>query len=71
MLKHNLGSTDRLFRIIFGIGLIGGGIFLQGTTGTVMGVVGLVPLITGLAGNCPAYSLFKINSCRTDSTKPV
>lgn len=71
MLKHNLGSTDRLFRIILGIGLIGGGVFLQGTTGIVMGVVGLVPLLTGLVGNCPAYSLFKVNTCRTDSTKPV
>lgn len=71
MFKCNLGPTDRFLRILFGAGLIVGGFFLQGTAGIVMGVVGLIPLLTGVAGHCPAYSLFKINTCRTDSTKPV
>ena len=66
MTHCNVGPTDRGLRLIVGIILIGYGTYLAGTTGIVMGVVGLIPLITGLAGRCPAYSLFKINTCRTN-----
>ena len=59
----NIGSTDRVLRIVLGIALIGCGIYVAGTTGIILGVVGLIPLATGLVGNCPAYSLFKINTC--------
>jgi hypothetical protein len=27
------------------------------------GLAGLVPLLTGLLGYCPAYSLFGLNTC--------
>lgn len=30
---------------------------------TAWGWVGVVPLITGLAGTCPVYSLLGINTC--------
>ena len=66
MTHCNVGSTDRALRLVVGIVLIGYGTYITGTTGVVMGVVGLIPLITGLAGKCPAYSLFKINTCRTN-----
>ena len=66
MTHCNVGSTDRALRLVVGIILIGYGTYITGTTGVVMGVVGLIPLITGLAGKCPAYSLFKINTCRTN-----
>lgn len=66
MTHCNVGSTDRALRLVVGIVLMGYGTYIAGTMGTVMAVVGLIPLITGLAGKCPAYSLFKINTCRTD-----
>ena len=66
MTHCNVGSTDRALRLIVGIVLMGYGTYIAGTAGTVMAVVGLVPLITGLVGKCPAYSLFKINTCRTN-----
>lgn len=71
MTHCNVGPTDRALRVVMGIVLIGCGTYLAGTTGIVMGVVGLVPLITGLVGKCPAYSLFKIDTCKTDHIKPV
>jgi hypothetical protein len=66
MTHCNVGSTDRALRLVAGIILIGYGTYIAGTTGVVMAVVGLIPLITGLAGKCPAYSIFRINTCRTN-----
>ncbi len=60
----NEGKIDRAMRIIVGVVLIAVGFYLQGTWGIVLGVVGLVPLLTGLIGWCPLYALFNINTCR-------
>ncbi|MGE0753746.1 MAG: DUF2892 domain-containing protein [Alphaproteobacteria bacterium] len=50
-MKCNVGKTDRMLRIIAGIAIIGAGIAMQQW----WGVIGLVPLITGMARWCPAY----------------
>jgi hypothetical protein len=63
-MKCNVGKTDRIFRVIAGGLLIGAGYYTGGTAGCVMSIVGLVPLLTGMAGYCPAYTLFKIDSCK-------
>ncbi len=65
MTHCNVGLTDRALRAVAGIVLIGYGTYLAGTAGIVMAAVGLIPLITGLIGKCPAYSLFNINTCDT------
>jgi len=64
MKSCNVGSGDRLARVLTGSGLLLGGILMGGAWSWVMAVVGLVPLITGLTGNCPAYSLLRINTCK-------
>lgn len=56
----NVGSIDRALRIIVGIALIA--MVFVGPQ-TMLGWIGLVPLLTGLAGTCPAYSIFGINTC--------
>jgi hypothetical protein len=33
------------------------------------GLIGLVPLLTGIAGSCPAYRLFGIRTCRLESQR--
>lgn len=63
-MKHNLGKKDRVLRVVVGGALMIGGFVLSGTAGMVIAGIGLIPLGTGLVGNCPAYSLFKINTCR-------
>jgi len=60
----NEGKIDRVMRIVVGVILIAAGFYLQGTWGIVLGVVGLIPLLTGLIGWCPLYALFKIDTCR-------
>ncbi len=64
MLKQNLGKLDRTARVIFGIILIACGVYMSSNWGLVVGLIGLIPLLTGMVGNCPLYSICKINSCR-------
>lgn len=59
-LKVNVGSIDKIARIGVGILLLVLAVMSIGTPWT---WIGIVPLITGLAGRCPAYSLFGINTC--------
>jgi len=64
-MKHNIGKNDRTLRVVVGCALIVCGVMVTGTAGIVMAAVGLIPLGTGLTGNCPAYSIFGIDTCKT------
>ncbi|MEZ5953096.1 MAG: DUF2892 domain-containing protein [Hyphomonas sp.] len=61
MFKTNEGTIDRVLRVIVGLALIA--IVFVGPK-TPFGWIGLVPLLTGLAGTCPVYSLLGINTCK-------
>lgn len=55
----NVGSTDRILRIIAGLIIIGVGVYYSSW----WGAVGLIPLLTGIFRFCPAYKLLGMNSC--------
>lgn len=57
----NEGTVDRSIRIVLGIALIS--LVFVGPQ-TYWGLVGVVPLTTGLIGWCPLYRLFGISTCR-------
>lgn len=59
-MKANEGSIDRTVRIIAGLALIA--LAYTGTVG-VWGYIGIAPLITGILGICPAYSIFGVSTC--------
>ncbi len=59
-MKRNIGRVDRILRVAFGIGLIA--LVFVGPQSS-LGWIGLIPLITGLTGNCPAYSLLGVSTC--------
>lgn len=59
-MKTNEGGIDRALRVIVGLGLIGAA--ASGMVG-VWGYIGVVPLLTGLIGVCPAYSIIGLNTC--------
>lgn len=59
-MSRNEGTIDRLLRIIVGLVLIA--LVFVGPR-TAWGWIGLVPLLTGLVGMCPLYSLIGINTC--------
>jgi hypothetical protein len=54
-MKANEGTIDRALRVIAGLVLIG--LAATGTVG-VWGWIGVVPLLTGIVGFCPAYAIF-------------
>ncbi|HPF21954.1 MAG TPA: DUF2892 domain-containing protein [Hyphomonas sp.] len=64
MFKTNEGTIDRVLRVIVGLVLIA--IVFVGPK-TPLGWIGLVPLLTGLAGTCPLYSLLGISTCKLKS----
>ena len=57
-MKINIGSTERLLRIIAGVVIIGLGMYY----GSWWGAIGLVPLLTGLSRFCPLYSILAMNT---------
>lgn len=59
-MKTNVGTVDRVLRIVAGAVLIG--LAATGTVGA-WGYLGLVPLLTGLFRFCPVYPLLGINTC--------
>lgn len=56
----NEGKLDRTLRVIAGLALLS--LTVIGPQ-TMWGLVGLVPLLTGLAGFCPLYTVLGINTC--------
>ena len=60
MTFRNEGKVDRILRVIVGAAVLS--LVFVGPQ-TAWGWVGLVPLVTGLVGNCPVYSLLGINTC--------
>ena len=64
MVKVNEAGWDRIVRIVLGIGMLvlGWGGFVDGWLGVALQWLGFVPLLTGLIGWCPLYSLFHIQT---------
>lgn len=60
----NEASWDRIVRIVLGITLLylGWAELVTGGWGTLLKVIGFVPLATGLAGWCPLYALFRFRT---------
>ncbi len=65
-MKVNEAGIDRGIRIVIGIVLIA--LVFVGPK-TEWGWIGLIPLITGIVGICPLYSIFGIKTCKTNLTK--
>ena len=63
MFAKNVGSIDRILRIVIGLALIAG--FFLNTDGSYrwLYLLGVVPLATGLMSSCPLYSIFGFSTC--------
>lgn len=60
-MKKNVGSIDKVARVIIGLVIIALGILYQSW----WGLVGIVPLFTSVVGWCPIYLPFGISTCKT------
>lgn len=61
-MKCNVGKVERAIRLVVGVGLIA--IVFVGPQ-TPWGWIGVVPLVTGLSGFCPAWMGLGVNTCST------
>ena len=59
-MSKNEGTLDRALRVILGLVLLS--LVFVGPQ-TMWGLVGLIPLVTGLVGVCPVYSVLGIKTC--------
>jgi hypothetical protein len=60
MLPRNEGAVDRVLRIILGASLLS--LVFVGPQ-TAWGWIGMIPLVTGLVGSCPLYTILGLNTC--------
>ena len=58
-MKTNVGSADKIIRVVAGVAVIGWGFYAKNW----LGAIGIVPLATAAMGWCPLYSIFGIKTC--------
>jgi len=66
LLPHNVGTLDRVFRIVLGAVLLAMAFVGPQTT---WGFIGLVVIATGLMGSCPLYTLLGLSTCPLTPTR--
>ena len=66
-MKRNVGSVDKVIRIIFGLAIIALGFYFQSW----WGAIGIVPLFTAFIGVCPAYSLIGVSTDKKIKTEKL
>jgi len=61
LFPQNEHTVERVIRVLAGIGLLS--LAFVGPK-TPWGYLGIVPIVTGLAGTCPLYTVLGISTCR-------
>jgi hypothetical protein len=65
-MKQNVGSIDRIIRLIVGIVIIVVGAILNSW----WGLIGILIFLTGLLGWCGLYRIFGISTCKIKTQQP-
>ena len=58
-MKANVGGIDRLLRIVLGLAILGAGAYFK----SYWGLIGFVPLLTGLIRFCTLYPIVGLSTC--------
>jgi len=61
-MKSNVGGIDKVIRIVVGLAILSLVFILEGNARW-WGLIGIVPLATGLFNFCPAYAIFGLSTC--------
>ena len=61
LFPKNGHQVERVLRVLVGIGVLS--LAFVGPQ-TPLGYLGIVPLLTGIVGTCPAYTLFGFSTCK-------
>lgn len=57
-MQKNIGQIDRTIRIILGVLIIAVGL----ANSSMLGVIGIIPILTALIKWCPLYTILKIDT---------
>lgn len=60
LLPRNEAGLERVIRVALGLGLLA--LTVVGPK-SLWGLIGIVPLATGLVGSCPLYTLLGFSTC--------
>lgn len=63
MFAKNVGSIDRLLRIVVGLVVLSLFFIYPDASWRYWTLIGIVPLLTGLLSTCPLYSLLGMSTC--------
>ena len=63
-MSRNEGTLDRVIRVVLGLALLA--LVFVGPK-TWIGLIGVVPLLTGVVGFCPVYRLFGLKTSHSTS----
>lgn len=66
MFKSNVHTIERTARVILGVGLLGAAV--AGSIGA-WGYIGVIPLVTGVAGTCPLYTALGWSTCSVNTAR--
>ncbi len=65
-MEMNIGSVDKVVRILIGLGLLSLLFLLEGNARW-WGLIGIGPILTVFIGWCPAYSLIGVSTNKPKS----
>lgn len=60
LLARNVGTPDRIVRVLVGAALIA---MVFAGPRSMWGLIGVVPLMTAIVGTCPLYTLLRVSTC--------
>ncbi len=60
----NVGSADKILRIVIGLAIAGWGAYAQ----SIWGLVAIIPLGTALVGVCPLYLPLGLKTCAKEES---
>ncbi|MBW2611273.1 MAG: DUF2892 domain-containing protein [Deltaproteobacteria bacterium] len=60
-MKKNIGNIERIVRIVVGLAILS--LTVVGPQSP-WGLIGIVPLSTGIIGWCPPYAMLGISTCK-------
>ncbi|MBW2296543.1 MAG: DUF2892 domain-containing protein [Deltaproteobacteria bacterium] len=60
-MKNNIGNIERIVRIVVGLAILS--LTVVGPQSP-WGLIGIVPLSTGIIGWCPPYAMLGISTCK-------
>jgi hypothetical protein len=59
----NVGSADKIVRIVIGLALLWYALLAAPTGWNWIGWLGIIPLVTAVVGVCPLYSILGVSTC--------